>query len=97
MARKSIKVNNLSGYQYSVSKNIALKTPMCRSDLSDYNNANVSVKGTITVEDINANNQTNKMLTFKRNAPFISCISKINNLFIDNAKILILLCQCIIC
>ena len=28
----------------------------------------------------------NKMLTFKINAPFRSCISKINNTFIDNAE-----------
>ena len=27
----------------------------------------------------------NKKLTFKNNAPFRSCISKINNTFIDNA------------
>ena len=28
----------------------------------------------------------NKKLTFKNNAPFRSCISKINNAFIDNAE-----------
>ena len=28
----------------------------------------------------------NKKLTFKNNAPFRSCISKVNNTFIDNAE-----------
>ena len=85
MARKWVKVNNLSGGQYSVNKNISLKTPMWRWDLSDYNNGNVVVKGT-TVEDNNANRQTNKILNFKRNAPFGSCISKINNIFIEKVE-----------
>ena len=30
--------------------------------------------------------KTNKKLTFRNNAPFRSCISKINNTFIDNAE-----------
>ena len=34
----------------------------------------------------NNGNRRNKRLTFKNNAPFKSCISKINNTFIDNAK-----------
>ena len=31
-------------------------------------------------------NKRNKNLTFKNNVPFISCISKINNTFVDNAE-----------
>ena len=34
----------------------------------------------------NNGNRRNKRLTFKNNAPFKSCIWKINNTFIDNAK-----------
>ena len=41
---------------------------------------------TITVEGNNANNQKDKKLTFKNNAPFRSCISKINNTLIDNTE-----------
>ena len=40
---------------------------------------------TITVKDPN-NNAYDKKLAFKNNAPFISCITKINNTLIDNAE-----------
>ena len=33
-------------------------------------------------------NRRSKKLSFENNAPFKSCISKINNTFIDNAKVL---------
>ena len=46
----------------------------------------IAVKGWISVAGNNLANRVNKMLTFKNNAPFISCISKINNTFIDNAE-----------
>ena len=46
----------------------------------------IAVKGWISVTGNNLANRVNKMLTFKNNAPFISCISKINNTFIDNAE-----------
>ena len=52
---------------------------MLRSDLCDYSDAYIVVKGTITVEDPNDANY-NKKLAFKNNAPFISCISKINDI-----------------
>ena len=39
VTRKWIEVNDLSGGQYSVNKNIRFKTPMLRSDFSDYNDA----------------------------------------------------------
>ena len=55
---------------------------MLRSDLCD---AYIVVKGTITVADPNDANY-NKKLAFKNNAPFTSCISKINNAPIDNAE-----------
>ena len=58
---------------------------MLQSDLCDYSNAYIVVKRTVTV--INSNDANyNKKLTFKNNAPFISCISKINNTLIDNAE-----------
>ena len=59
---------------------------MVRSDLCDYSDAYIVAKGRITVRDNNANNRENKKLTFKNNASFRSCISKINNTFIDNAE-----------
>ena len=58
---------------------------MLRSDLWNYINAYIVVKETITVEGNDNNKQINKKLNFKNNAPFRSCISKINNTFTDNA------------
>ena len=46
----------------------------------------IVVKGTITVEDINGNNETNKMLASMNNAQFRPCILKIKNTFADNAE-----------
>ena len=56
-----------------------------KSDLCDYSDAYIFVKGTITVADRN-NNPYNKKLAFKNYVPFISCITKINNTLIDNAE-----------
>lgn len=36
----------------------------------------------------NGNNKAQKNINFKNNAPFTSCISKINNIFIDNNEYL---------
>ena len=44
------------------------------------------MKEIITFEGTSANNRINKEPAFKNNAPFRSCISKINNIFIDNAE-----------
>ena len=40
----------------------------------------------VTVEDTSANDRSNKELAFKNDAPFKSCISKINIIFIENAE-----------
>ena len=55
------------------------------SDLCDYSDAYIVVKGKITVTNPN-NNAYDKKLALKNNAPFLSCISKINNTLIDNAE-----------
>ena len=52
----------------------------------DYSDVYIVVKGTITAEGTNTNIRTDKKLTFKNNATFRSCISKINNIFIDIAE-----------
>ena len=59
---------------------------MPRSDLCDYSDAYIVVKRKITVKGYDNANRRNKKLTFKNNASFRSCISKINNAFADNAK-----------
>ena len=58
---------------------------MLRSDLNDYRDAYIAVEGKITVADPN-NDAYDKKLALKNNAPFTSCISKINNTLIDNAE-----------
>ena len=58
---------------------------MLRSDLCNYSDAYNFVKVTITVESTNINNVI-KELAFKNNDPFMTCISKISNTFIDNQK-----------
>ena len=64
---------------------------MLRSDLSDYSNVYILVKGDITLTKTNGRgfiDTRNRFLAFKNNAPFTNCISKINNVLIDNAEVL---------
>ena len=56
---------------------------MLRSDLYDFSGAYIIVKGTITVTNPD-NNAYDKKSSFKNNASFVSCISKINNTLIDS-------------
>ena len=70
---------------------------MLRSDLCVYSNAYIFVKGTTTVTDTNNDNSRNKKLVFNNNAPFRLCTSTINNTFVDNTEVLILLYGSIIC
>ena len=59
---------------------------MLRSDLCDYSDAYIAVKEIVSVTGTNANSRRNKKLTFKNNAAFRSCISKVNNTFIENVE-----------
>ena len=56
-----------------------------QSDLCNYSDAYIVVKGHITVERPDNNAYDNK-LAFKNNATFMSCITKINNSLVDNAE-----------
>ena len=85
ITKKWIEVYDQSGGNYNVDKEIRRKISMLRSDLCDYSDAYIVVKGTITVVRPN-NAKRNKAVTFKNNAPFINCISKINGVKIDNAE-----------
>ena len=60
--------------QYSAGKIARFKTPMIRSDLCDYSDPYIVVKGTITVEGDDNANKRNKNQTFPNNAPFRPCI-----------------------
>ena len=86
MARKCIEIIDSLRGQYSVDKNVRFKTPMLRSNLCDYTDAYITVKGRISVEGINPVNRRNKRLTLKNISPFRSCKSIINNTLTDNAE-----------
>ena len=58
---------------------------MLRSDLCDFSDPYIVVNEEITVTNPN-NDAYDKKLAFKNNAPFTSCISKVNNFLIDNAE-----------
>ena len=65
---------------------------MLRSNLCDYADAYILVKGTITITGAGDDDaakrldERNKGVIFKNCAPFTKCISRINNTDIDNAK-----------
>ena len=62
---------------------------MLRSDLFDFSDAYIVVKGTITLTKTDERrfiDIRNRFSAFKNNAPFANCISKINNVLIDNAE-----------
>ena len=89
VTRDYVRVNSLSN-TYNENKSIRFKTPMLRSDLCDYAKAYTLVNGTITVTtNAGANNirdKKNRPLILKNNAPFVSCITKINNELIKDAE-----------
>ena len=59
MTKKWIEVNNLSGGQYSASKNITFKTSMVILNLCDYSDLYIFIKGTITAEGDDDENPRN--------------------------------------
>ena len=61
---------------------------MLRSDLCNFSDSYI-VKGDIILKKRTARNfidTRNRFLTFKSNAPCTNCISKINNVLIDNGR-----------
>ena len=75
VTKKWIEVNDLSSGKCFASKNIRFKTSMLRSDLCDFSDAFIVVKGRMSVRS-----------TIKNNTPFRFCISKINNICIYNPE-----------
>ena len=92
ITKKWVEVHDQSGSaedRYKPSKQIRFKTSMLRSDLCDFSDAYIVVKGDITLKkdaDKGFIDIRNRSLAFKNNAPFTNCISKINNVLIDNAE-----------
>ena len=92
ITKKWVEVHDQSGSaddRYKPNKQIRFKTSMLRSDLCDYSDAYIVVKGGIVFTKANGRRVIdirNRFLAFKNNAPFTNCISKINNVLIDNAE-----------
>ena len=91
VTREYVRVNSLSN-TYNANKSIRFKTPMLRSNLCDYCDAYILVKGTIMVTALGANNNANNIrdkknrpLILKNNTPFVSCITRINGELIEDA------------
>ena len=85
-----VEINDGSYETCSTGSQIKFKTSMIWSSLSDYSDACILDKGTITVENTAAEsvdpNNKNKKVIFKNCAPFTNCIREINNKEIDHAK-----------
>ena len=92
ITKKWVKVHEHSGSvenRYKWSKQIRFTTSTLTSDLCDFSDAYIVVKGAIDLTKSDGRRYTDishRLLAFKNNAPFTYCISKINNVFIDNAK-----------
>ena len=92
ITKKWTEVHDQSGNaedRYKPSKQIRFKTSMLKSDLCDFSDAYIVVKGTITLTKTDGRrfiDIRNRFLAFKNNVPFTNCISKINNVLIDNAE-----------
>ena len=88
--RNWVEINDESRGNYANS-DIRFKITMLRSNLSDYADSYILVKGTITITGEGADaaaeqaDERDKGVTFKNCAPFTKCISRINNTDIDNA------------
>ena len=90
--KNCFEINDESRGTYNVNSQIKFKTTMLKSSLCDYKDANILIKGKITItgaEDGAAAriaDKRDKGVAFKNCAPFTNCISEINNTQIDNTK-----------
>ena len=82
--RNWVEINDESRGTYT-GNDIKFKTTMLRSNLCDYADAYILVKGNITITGEGDNgaakrlDERNKGVIFKNYAPFTKCISRINN------------------
>ena len=90
--RNWVEINDESRGAYNVNSQIKFKTTMLKSSLCDYSDAYILVKGKMTIAGVGDDaaarqaDERSKGVVFKNCAPFIKCISEINNTQIENAK-----------
>ena len=82
---KWIEVYDESDGTYNPNKDFRFKTPELRNYLCDWSDAYLIVTGKITITNPN-NNAYDKKLAQKNNAPFISCVTRINNILTDDCQ-----------
>ena len=71
VTKKWIEVDDQSEKNYYVNKKIRIKTTMLRSDLCDFSDAYVAVKGVIAVTNLD-DAKRNKSVAFKNNVRHLS-------------------------
>ena len=87
-----VEINDESKELYSANSDIRFKTTILRSNLCDYADAYILVKGTITITGAGADaaarqaDERDKSVIFKNCAPFTKRISRINGTDINNAQ-----------
>ena len=78
--------------EHMTKKNLKFKTSMLNTNLCDFNDVYILVRGKVTVAGQGVNgtaiaaDRNDKEAVFKNCALFTSCISKINNAEVDNAE-----------
>ena len=75
-------VNNQLNANYCVESEIIYSIEVLKFDISDYNDAYILIEHDITVIGLNLATE----VAFKNFAPFIKCISKIDETTTDNAE-----------
>ena len=86
ITKKWIEVYDQSEKNYKVSKETRTKTLMLRTDLCDFSDAYIVLKGDITLKGDAIANKRGKNVSCKNNAPYINCISKIHGVKVDSAE-----------
>ena len=85
-----VEISDGSRGTYYTNSPIKFKPTMLKSSFCDYSDICILVNRTITVNSTAATdpdvNNTNKKVIFKNCAPFINCISEINNTQVRNAQ-----------
>ena len=89
VTREYVEINSLLD-TYNENKSIRFKTLMLRPNLCNHSDAYLLVKGTIRVNGVvngteNDIAKRNIPLVLKNNAPFVSCITRINGELIEDA------------
>ena len=90
-SRNQVEINDDSRGTYT-NADIKFKSTMLKSNLCDYADAYIFVKGTITITETGDDAATGQAderdrgVTFKNYAPFTKCTSRINGTDIDNAR-----------